>query len=503
MSRRSTAKKRNAASSMIIEGAQMGSVSKAPSPRAPVASNTPVLLDLGNQKKSPLRGTTQLLQLYSQAPWLRAIVGKISRAVAEIPFVLLAKPANKNATSFVFARDFQKGDGSYANGSVLRAASDNSELLQIDDHPLLTMLERGTGDPRLPGFGVIQITSMHLDLIGEAFWLLERDAIGTPIGAWPLPPSWVSSLPSEKDPFFMVSPPGGTPSQIPVTEVVAFIDPDPLNPYGRGTGIARSLDDEIQIDEFAAKHQKSFFLNRARPDIIISGQFISAEDAKRLEKQWLADHQGFWKAFKPLFFSQKIDIKELSQSFESMQMVQIRKHERDTFISIFGAPPEKFGIINESKRSTINAADYFWAKDVIKPRIETIRRVLQLTLVPMFDERLILGYVNPVIQDEEMRNNLLRYAGYNLTINEWRRHMGWPGLGPAGEALMVPKNYQIVPLKGTAEEMAEYLMNAAPVDSAVETEAMIANAKESILAEVRDTVFSSIREFLRPKREAS
>jgi hypothetical protein len=243
--------------------------------------------------------------------------------------------------------------------------------------------------------------------------------------------------------------------------IIPFIDPDPANPYGRGTGIAKALDDEIQIDEFAAKHSKSFFLNRARPDIIVSGQFVSQKDAERLEKQWLSDHQGFWKAFKPLFFSQKIDVKELSHTFENLQMVQIRKHERDTFISVFGAPPEKFGIIGESKRSTINAADYFWNKDLIKPRVEMIRRILQTALVPRYDERLLLYYDTPVLQDEEFKLNAMRQAPHASTINEWRKVQGHETLGPAGDVLVIPLNHMIVPINDlngdslAAEEVVE------------------------------------------------
>ena len=62
------------------------------------------------------------------------------------------------------------------------------------------------------------------------------------------------------------------------------------------------------------------------------------------------------------------------------------------FINVFGIPPEKLGVVNESKRSTIAAADFFWNKDIILPRMEFIRMFLQLHLVPDFDDKLILDY---------------------------------------------------------------------------------------------------------------
>lgn len=421
------------------------------------ATHAPQVMTLSNQTLPPRRGTRELLKLYSDSPWLRAIVGKIGRAVADTDWILYAKfAANGKATMApeLFSR---------ANGMVREKSLQNSieegKVKAIQEHPILDLLANGTGNARLSGFSAMQVTQQHLDLTGEAFWLLEPDSLGTPIAFWPLPPSWVSNLPNEQDPFYTISTPTGVQVKIPSTMIVPFIDPDPENPYGRGSGIAKSLDDEIQIDEYAAKHAKSFFLNRARPDIIISGQFVSPKDAERLEKQWLADHQGFFKSFKPLFFSQKIDVKELSQTFESLQMVQMRKHERDTFVSVFGAPPEKFGIIGESKRSTVAAADLFWNKDVIKPRVEMIVRTLQRVLVPKFDERLVLYYDTPVIQDEEFKLTAMQRAPWASTINEWRKVQGQPSLGPAGDVLVVPLNQMLIPVKGnkplTAIDVAE------------------------------------------------
>lgn len=422
------------------------------------AVHQPQLMNLSGQSLPPRRGTRELLTLYGESPWLRAIVGKIGRAVAETDWLLYAQ---KNSSGRYISPDGLVSRAGNVRDEVFKRELDKGTVEIIHNHPLLDLLETGTGNPRLNGFAALMVTQEHIELTGEGFWLLEPDELGVPKAYWPLPPSWVTNFPNGQSPFYELSVPGGAQVKIPMSMIIPFIDPDPANPYGRGTGIAKALDDEIQIDEFAAKHSKSFFLNRARPDIIVSGQFVSQKDAERLEKQWLSDHQGFWKAFKPLFFSQKIDVKELSHTFENLQMVQIRKHERDTFISVFGAPPEKFGIIGESKRSTINAADYFWNKDLIKPRVEMIRRILQSALVPRYDERLLLYYDTPVLQDEEFKLNAMRQAPHASTINEWRKVQGHETLGPAGDVLVIPLNHMIVPINDlngdslAAEEVVE------------------------------------------------
>ena len=779
--------------------------------------HVPQLMALSSQLVSPKRGTRELLLAYSASPWLRAVFSKIARTVAETDWQLFALKGSNGR----FFRDDHLMSMTYEkqHSSILKAVEDGRGA-QIFNHPILEMIRRGTGNARLNGFSCMQMTMAHYDLTGEAHWLLERNEIGTPVAYWPLPTHWIKSLPTPKHPAYRVNAPGGHELDIPVTEIIPFIDPDPHDPYRRGTGIAKSLDDEIEIDEYAAKHchdeetecltrngwvkgvsltyddeiatwdeengvieyqkpdevilsdyegemhhwtgravdvlvtpnhrfwvnrkgcfnrktgkwyaglkpepwhfrtsaeimrtpgkpyrwratgfysgendvvqippvsritkrtpnsrgggrppmfgvdeelvfdaarfatylgyfisegsidrcasticqtegryvddmrrslkvfneewiresseersgkiryrwfvrhlgltewlkkhvgegaenkrlpievfewpfdakmnlldalingdghrhengknmsyvskseqliddiqqlclmvgwttskthyyphgrliyvlsirtsrqhrtfsrqngtwgdpihyvgkiwcvsvqnetffsrrngkvllggnSKAFFKNRARPDVIISGQFINKSDAERLERKWLSEHQGFWKAFKPLFFSQKIDVKELSQTFEQLQMVQVRKQERDTFISVVGAPPEKFGVIGESKRSTIQAADFFWAKDVIRPRIEMIVRTIQELLVPQFDDRLIFTYDTPVLQDDEFRLKIMKEAPYAFKINEWREEAGKESLGEPGEMFAIPSKLVLVPASDFGEE---------------------------------------------------
>jgi hypothetical protein len=402
-------------------------------------------VNLSSQYTAPRRGTRELLQLYRESPWLRAIVGKIARAVAEVDWLIYAKPAPGTSLDQKYLPLGRTADKSPETRSAyIQRALDTSELKRIPMHPLLELLARGTGNPRLSGFGVFAVTQEHLDLVGEAYWLVEKGVLGEPVALWPLPPAWVSMMPSEEEPYYQISAPGGVLVRVPMTMVVPFIDPDPENPYGRGTGTAHALSDEIQVDEYAAGHMKSFFLNRARPDLIISGQFINPKDAERLETQWKADHQGFFKAYKPIFFSQKIDVTQLNQDFASMQMVQVRKAERDTFINVFGIPPEKIGVIGESKRSTIAASDFFWTKDIVTPRLEAFRRAMQEVLVPMFDDRILLEYETPIVQDDEFKWKVMNTAPWAFRLNEWRKFGAEKSMGPAGDVLVMPKAVSVV-----------------------------------------------------------
>lgn len=392
----------------------------------------------------PRLGTSQLLSAYSEMPWLRAITNKIGMGVGATNWILFVAQ-NSDTQRAVRDKKSQRGDKAYRNERH-KMRRRKGELREIEDHPMLDLLHHG--NERLSGKHVLQITQIHLDLAGEAYWLLERNNLGVPVQVWPLPADWIRELPTYEEPFYKIQI-GRLHMDVPVTEIIAFVDPDPKDPYARGTGTARALGDELETDEYAAKHLKSFFHNDAKPPIIVSGEGLSRADTQRLEERWLQKHQGFWNKFKPHFINRKIDVKELGQTFENMQMTELRKMERDTVMQVFGVPPEKFGILSASNRSTITAADYFWTKDILMPRIEMMRTTIQSRLVPMFDDKLILDFESPVGQDREHKLNVMKAAPWAFNRNEFRREADLEELGEDGEVFLMQAGTTLVEEDGT------------------------------------------------------
>src|SRR5262249_17868438 len=153
----------------------------------------------------------------------------------------------------------------------------------------------------------------------------------------------------------------------------------------RGVGLATSLADELESDEYAARVTKQLFFNRARPDLLITAEGLNPAETARMEQDWLNKNQGFFRAFKPMFLNRKVDVHEFDYDFRGMQFVQLREFERDTIMQTWGLPPEILGVITNSNRSTIDAADYLYSSKVILPRCEFFRSVLQERLVPEYD----------------------------------------------------------------------------------------------------------------------
>jgi len=394
------------------------------------------VLNFSSGKSAPTKSRRDILLAYREIPWLRAIVSRIATSILDVPWSYYE--IENSSKSF---RKL-KSSGKEYREKIMNKKIKQGELVEIEDSEIIEFIEAGTlvkNGKVLSGKEILKVTQIYLELLGEAFWLIEKTKTGLPLTYWLLNPIWVSDLPTANNPYYSLRLPSGEFENVPVTEIIHFRDIDVINPYERGYGLAQALSDELGADEYASKYINSFFYNRARPDIIISAEGLRLEDKERLEAKWLQESRGFWNAYKPYFISGNVKITELSQSFQSMELVDLRRYERDFILQIFGVPPEIMGIVENSNRATIDAANDIFARWVLVPRLEIIRSVLQNQLLPMFEAEGIIDYESPVSEDKEYILNVAKAAPWSLSLNEWRELQGLEPI-ENGDVFMTPMN---------------------------------------------------------------
>ena len=410
--------------------------------------------------EAPQRGTRNLLNAYSEMPWLRACSSKIATAIASTHWGLYVH--NKEGRA-VRTRSMQVGSPQ----SRLKARQKMANVVEVEEHILLDALNYG--NTLQTGRTMIKTVQVHLDLIGDAFLLKQRNGLSAPVAFWPIPPDWVRATPTPKSKNYEIGFRGWQ-GNIPETEILWLSDPNPANPYGRGSGLGNVLADELETNEYAGRHLRQFFFNRARPDLIISPKQKSGtdsplrpEEVERLEHDWLSKNQGFWRAFKPYFVSREIEVKELATDFRSMQFSELRSAQRDIIIQTFGLPPEILGVIENSNRATIDAADYLFAKYVLTPRLEFLRSVFQERLIPEYDERLIVDYESPVQEDKRHELDAAKSNTAVLTVDEWRELSGYDPLDDdRGDVHLMPANLLEVSLGRTPPPPQEVIAPGKP-----------------------------------------
>jgi hypothetical protein len=404
----------------------------------------------GQSTSLPRPGTGALLGMYSTSPWLRAVTQRTSWAVSAVPWtlsVVTSKEPDKRGKA-VRHRMLARCMDPQTRVKMYKSLRRDDSLRELTDHPALALMD--DGNSKFAGQTVRSITQQHLDLVGETFWIMDRNGLGLPSAIWPAPPTWCATRPLEglnpspyNPKYYVFTSPTGS-REVLAEDVIRFYHPDPQDPYNRASGIGHVLGDELETDEFAAKYTKRWFKNNAIPPMIVSLKDTKKDNVERYEDAWMKKLSG--RPNVPFFTNREVTVEQLNQTFQQMELTQLRKDERDAIIHVFGAPPEIFGIIENSNRSTIDAADYLFAKYVVVPRLEFLRITLQKHLIERYDDRLILDYVSPIVEDKEFNLKVVQAASAAFEV-DYIRELG--GAGPdkqgAGQGRLVPLGTTWVP----------------------------------------------------------
>lgn len=355
------------------------------------------------------RGTRELLISYRTHPWLHAVVWRIAQEVANQHFLLFKTKAQPQGS-----RRFE------TKGHVMYAPKDAT---RIDSHPLLQLLENP--NPVFTRAMFFALVEAYLDTKGEIPIVIERGANGLPVELWPVPPHWVAETPHRNFPFYRFSY-GTWQRTIPEADVLYLRHPELEQPYARGVGTAETLADEIDIDEFATKHLKSWFFNRALPDVFLSVEGVSSPaEAARYEEKLRQKHGGQGKAFQVHVVNGKVDLKQVGHTFREQQLPELRTQARDNVLQTYGMPPEIMGIVENSNRATIDAAMLILMRFLIAPRMAFLADAFtHWGRQEYSDATLCLGFDSPVPEDQEFSLKVMVAQPTLFTKNEWREAAG-------------------------------------------------------------------------------
>ncbi len=282
----------------------------------------------------------------------------------------------------------------------------------------------------IDGYMLKYMTTAYMSMVGEFFWVIERNGSGYPVALYPVLPTWVVQTWSVTSPFYRIIPQGVTSNReiiVDGNDIVWFKNPNLVDPFGRGRGRDEAIGDEIESDEYAAKYQKNLFYNDAQPPMVVTMPDGSEEQVKNLKETWIQKVAGWINARKPMFINSKVEVHKLTDSVRELDMTESRKALRDIFNQHFALPPEMRGILENSNRATIDSADYLYKKNVLTRQVKRFCDVLNRQLAPQFDESIVLVAMNIVPEDSETKKKdaLESFKAGILTENEYRKICGY------------------------------------------------------------------------------
>jgi phage portal protein BeeE len=361
-----------------------------------------------------------MLKQANNFPMVMQVVSRIAESTASVPFTV-SRVVGAGGKS-VRSRKLERMPMQMRQKHIL-AMKRAGDLEELPDDPLLDFLD--AGNTHMSGFETRELMGKHLELVGETIAWKERDAFGKPVRLWPLVPTWVIDVPQPGEDTYRVRITSGTERKLPARDILRIRISDPFSPYGRGAGIAMSLADEIDTDEYAATFSKAFFYNHGTPGGIVSFDNVGQPEIDRFEEQWKEQHRGAERGFLWHFFGQKADVNVLDAGYKDQGVVELRKFLRGVSRETWGIPPEIVGVIEDSNRATIEAAGFIFAQWLLVPRCQRWMGALQAQVAPDFDERKLIGYESPVPEDKEHRLNAMKAAPYTIKDNEWREVQGF------------------------------------------------------------------------------
>ncbi len=364
--------------------------------------------------RPPSRNTREWLETFWTSPRL-AVVDRIASDIANVP------------------------------GHLFQINRDGTET-ELTSHPFLDFMNEPNPLYEMTSAALWRLHEIYLMLVGESFFLIERDANDKPIELWNVPPRWVSMTPYLGSPYYTIMSPGGLTMTVPVDDIFVMKQLNPLDPFMRGLGIAESIADEVEIDEYAAKFQKRFFYNDATPPVVFLMPEASAEQRDAFMAQWNKKHRGVEHSHTAAALSGNVTVKEIGGGAnygKNLGFLESRIAMRDAVLEHFGVPREIMGITENSNRATADSAQYIYAKNVLMPRIRNREEAINKQLLPLFGYNLVWRFDAVVPYDKEFDKSkaLDAYNAGLVTKDEARAMLDLPEIdGGAGKVFKVSTN---------------------------------------------------------------
>jgi len=368
----------------------------------------------------PRRATSQWIDLMQKSPRTDPM-HKIASDVAATSYKLYAKVYNKET---------------------------KQNKTEITEHISLDLLNCPCPmDKTITRSRLFYMTEMYmLSPAGECLWLLEKNALGVPTEIYIVPPHWVIQTPTKQIPYFRILPMGNTSYQmvyVDPDDVIWFKDHDLLYPYSRGRGRSEGIADEIETDEYMAKTQKLKFFNGATPDWVGIMPGVDEDAMARTKESWYKEVGGYQNAHKMKFINWDAKFQKMSETSQEMDYVNSRKFLRDTCLQHYNMPPELFGIVENSNRSTIDAAYELYTRNTLSVQLRSFDDSLNAQFFPLFDSKLFIEHDNVIPADKDF---VLKQAESGLKngammVDEYRIKNGLDPLpNGKGHILLVPLN---------------------------------------------------------------
>lgn len=282
------------------------------------------------------------------------------------------------------------------------------DRVEVTKHAVIDLWNKP--NPFMSRMQFVEIMQQHVDLTGEADWLVAGDerVKNLPLELWPIRPDRILPVP---DPTkflagYVYASPDGEQIPLKLNQVIQLKMPNPMDPY-RGMGPVQSLLTDLDSVRYSAEWNRNFFKNSAQPGGIIEVEDrLSDTEFDEMSLRWNEQHKGVANAHRVAIIERAKWV-TATFSMKDMQFAELRVVGRDTIMETYGISKTALGISDGVNRAVAMTAKSLFAEDITEPRLERIKGALNSQLLPMYGDTtkdLEWDYDSPVPADADVEN---------------------------------------------------------------------------------------------------
>lgn len=282
----------------------------------------------------------------------------------------------------------------------------SDQRTEVIKHPALDLWNMP--NPWMPRFTFVETFVAQFELTGKCFWIIDMGDIATlPLGMWPVTPSRIAPIPSDRDFIAGWIYTGPTGEKVPLTndEVIWMRRPSPIDPYD-SVGAVQTVLTDIDAANYSSEYNRNFFINNAIPGgiLAIDGS-MSETDFIQFSDEWRDQHLGVSRAHRvAVLENTKAQFLPTGITQKDMDFVQLQQQARDKMREAWRVHKHMLGSVDDVNRANAQTAEELFAAWGETPRLERIKLTLNTQLLPKYKslgETVEFDYDDPVPVNRE------------------------------------------------------------------------------------------------------
>lgn len=291
-------------------------------------------------------------------------------------------------------------------------------------------------------------TVLGVELMGNAYWEIVRNAFDLPVEMYTLRPDRMQILPDPKEYIKgYVYKANLKDIKFNADEIIHPKSPHPTDDY-YGLSPISAARRSVLLDRYAQEHAEEFFKSGEMPGVVLeyAGSLSDAE-WKRLNQRWKAAHGGRKKAHRTAILEGGLKGKSLGMTQQDAQFIKQRKLSREELCAVYDIPPAMVGLLEYANYANVQVQKIIWYTQGIRPRVNMYAEYINKFLIPQFkqyeNDNLYAEFLMDEVlkADEETRYKMYDMAikGGFMLINQARGFENWPSV-PWGNRWAMPLN---------------------------------------------------------------